>query len=242
MTTSRARPSLASAKAAPLAAADLVGMIALRRPNTSQTQIELLARATAAVASELAKLSADQQQRFVSRKTAFRQVLSEVLDAPDRPAETAERIRLEPRGPAEVSQGAGAGEILALDEGRRRADAYAAETASSFESWTGPALGPVEAAAKLGVSRSTLHAWQGKGLVIGLLNGVRRTIFPLEQFVDGKPVAGIADVLTVITEPQAAWMWLKEPSPLLGGATPLARLKRGRLAEVIEAARATYDQ
>jgi hypothetical protein len=57
------------------------------------------------------------------------------------------------------------------------------------------------------------------------LNGACKTVFPLEQFVDGKP---IAEMLAVIGEPRVTWMWLREPSPLPNGATPLARLKRGR--------------
>jgi len=100
----------------------------------------------------------------------------------------------------------------------------------------------VEIERSIGVPRSTLHAWQGRGLVIGLMNGVRRKVFPVEQFVDGKPIAGIADILTVIGDPRTAWRWLKEPSPLLNGATPLAGLKRGRLDEVLNAAKTNFGQ
>jgi hypothetical protein len=52
----------------------------------------------------------------------------------------------------------------------------------------------------------------------------------------------IAEVLAVIGEPGVAWMWLKEPSPLLNGATPLARLKRGHLDEVLRAAQTNFGQ
>ena len=151
------------------------------------------------------------------------------------------RIILKPRGPVEVSQGAGLGELLTLEEGRRLHE-YALATGTSLEDWAGATAGPVELAHKLGVSRSTLHAWQTKRLAIGLLNGLRKNVFPLEQFVDGKPVAGIADVLAVIGEPRVTWMWFKEPSPLLNGATPLARLKRGRVDEVLRAAQTNFGQ
>jgi len=149
------------------------------------------------------------------------------------------RIILKPRGPVEVSQGEGLGAVLTLEEGRRRVHEYA--TPMALEDWASATAGPVQIALELGVSRSTLQAWRTKRLAIGLLNGARKTVFPLEQFVDGKPVAGIADVLAVIGEPRATWMWLKEPSPLLNGATPLARLKRGRLNEVLRVAQ-TFGQ
>lgn len=246
MTDSHARraaaPRAVAPRAAALAAADLIGMIAKRSPNTSRTQIEALGRATAAVGAEIAKLTADQQRRLVARKAALRDLVVQALDTPDQAASAEDRIILEPRGPVEVSQGEGLGELLTLEEGRRRVHDYALATGTTFESWAGATAGPVDLAHKLGVSRSTLHAWQTKRLAIGLLNGLRKTVFPLEQFVDGKPVAGIADVLAVIGEPRVAWMWLKEPSPLLNGATPLARLKRGHLDEVLRAAQTNFGQ
>lgn len=150
------------------------------------------------------------------------------------------RIVLQPRGPLEVRQGEGLGELLTLGGGRRRIHEYALATGTSFESWAGAAAGPVEVARKLGVSRSTLQAWQTQRLAVGLLNGARKTAFPLEQFVEGKPVAGIADVGAVIGEPRVTWMWLKEPNPLLNGATPLARLKCGCLDEVLRAAQTNF--
>jgi hypothetical protein len=145
-----------------------------------------------------------------------------------------DRIILKPRGPVEVSQGEGLGELPTQEEGRR----WVHDTPRRCPWRTG--AGGDRALARH--PRSTLHARQGKGLVIGLLNGVRKNVFPLEQFVDGKPVAGIADVLEVIREPRTTWRWLKEPSPLLNGATPLARLKRGRLDEVLRPAQTNFGR
>jgi hypothetical protein len=241
MTDSHARRPTAP-KAIALPAADLIGMIAKRSPNTSRTHIEALGRATAAVGAEIAKLTADQQRRLVARTAALRDLVIQALETPDPAASAEDHIILKPRGPVEVSQGEGLGARLTLEDGRRRVRGYALATGTSFDSWAGPTAGPVDLARKLGVSRSTLHAWQTKGLAIGLLNGLRKTVFPLEQFVDGKPVAGIADVLEVIGEPRVAWMWLKEASPRLNGATPLARLKRGHLDEVLRAAQINFGQ
>ena len=167
--------------------------------------------------------------------------MAKVLAQLDAPAD-ARRIELTARGLVEIGHGAGIGELLSSDEGAKRLHDYALATGGDFKTWAGPTAGPVEIERRLGVPRSTLHLWQTKGLVIRLVDGVRKPVFPLEQFVESKPVAGIADVLDVIGEPNATWMWLKEPHPLLGGATPLARLKRGALAEVMDAARTNFDQ
>jgi hypothetical protein len=91
-----------------------------------------------------------------------------------------------------------------------------------------------------GVARSTLHAWQKQGAVIGLLVGVRNHAFPVEQFIDGRPIAGLAPVLETIGDPRIAWLWLREPNPGLAGASPLARLESGAVDSVIEVARSNF--
>lgn len=65
---------------------------------------------------------------------------------------------------------------------------------------------------------------------MGLLRGERKLAYPLEQFVDARPIEGIADVLKVITDPRAAWLWLRQPHAALQKRTPLAVLagRQGR--------------
>jgi hypothetical protein len=41
--------------------------------------------------------------------------------------------------------------------------------------------GPTERENDFGAARSTLHAWQKQGAVVGLLVGVRKHAFPIEQ-------------------------------------------------------------
>jgi hypothetical protein len=209
-----------------------------RRHATHQAAVA--SRAAAVLVAAVARLSIDQQKRLVRHRVALPGLVAKMLAQIDETAGPADRLVLSPRGPAEVSQGEGLGERLSPEEGRRRLRDYA--TPMALEDWAGATAGPMEVERSIGVPRSTLHAWQGRGLVIGLMNGVRRKVFPVEQFVDGKPIAGIADVLTVIGEPRTAWRWLKEPSPLLNGATPLAGLKRGRLDEVLNAAKTNFGQ
>lgn len=211
------------------------------RAHGPASSVKTLGRAAAALSATAAKLSADQQRLVVRYQARLPGVMAKVLAELDAPAKT-QAIALTGRGPIEVSQGAGMGELLSPGEGAKRLHDYALATGGDLDTWAGPTAGPVDIERRLGVPRSTLHLWQTKGLVIRLVDGVRKPVFPLEQFVEAKPVAGIADVLKAIGEPNTTWMWLKEAHPLLGGATPLARLKRGALAEVMDAARTNFDQ
>ncbi|REF73349.1 hypothetical protein BDD41_1903 [Paracoccus versutus] len=135
--------------------------------------------------------------------------------------------------PVDVSQGAGMGDLLDIGEGRRRLTAYA--VSSRIEDWAGPVAGPAEIERTFGTKRSTLHDWQKRGAVIDLLKGERKHVFPLAQFVDGRPAKGMSDVARIIRNPRAAWQWLIQPKPSLGG-TPLDQLKAGNIDRVVAAA------
>ena len=76
--------------------------------------------------------------------------------------------------------------------------------------------------------------------MIGLLVGVRKHAFPTEQFVDGRPVAGLGAVVDTIGDPRTAWLWLREPNPGLAGVSPLERLKAGAADKVVELARSNF--
>ena len=98
--------------------------------------------------------------------------------------------------PVEVSKGGGPRNL-----GRRRGrppgiDAMA--ISMRLEDWAGPVGGPRDIEAKFGTKRSTLHDWQKRGAVIGLLKGERKHVFPLAQFVDGRPVEGMTEITGII--------------------------------------------
>jgi len=77
---------------------------------------------------------------------------------------------------------------------------------------------------------------------VGLLSGVRKHVFPLAQFVDGRPVAGLAPVVAAAGAARTAWLWLIEPHPSLAGQTPLDRLKAGSVAVVTSLADRDFGQ
>ena len=231
MATSQAR------KSTTYGADDLIGAFAKQNPTASRTRLTRLSR----VAAKLDALTDDQLSGLDRISARFPDIVDRIL-AQVRPAPKApERFRVDRTGPVVEMQGEGLGELLTEAEGRRRL--HASAKPQPLEDWAGPTAGPVDIERALGIPRSTLHHWQRKGLVIGLLNGVKKNVFPLEQFVDGKPVAGIAEVMAIIPNPpRITWRWMRTPHPLLGGAKPLTRLKQGRQEEVLSAAQTNFGQ
>ena len=94
----------------------------------------------------------------------------------------------------------------------------------------------------MGIARSTLHDWQRRGEVVALLKGARKHVFPLAQFVDGRPAQGIRDILAIVDSPRRAWFWMVQSSPLLGDMRPIDLLKQDHRQDVVEAARAVFDR
>jgi hypothetical protein len=107
-----------------------------------------------------------------------------------------------------------------------------------IEDWAGRVAGSTYLEENLRIPRSTLHRWQRRGEVIALRKGGRNHVFPLAQFVDGRPVAGISNVLSLLGNPRLAWLWLTQPAARLEGRVPIDLLRADRVAEVLEAARA----
>ncbi|RUU58296.1 antitoxin Xre/MbcA/ParS toxin-binding domain-containing protein [Mesorhizobium sp. M2C.T.Ca.TU.002.02.1.1] len=107
-----------------------------------------------------------------------------------------------------------------------------------IEDWAGEVAGSTYLEEKLRIPRSTLHRWQRRGEVVALRKGGRKHVFPLTQFVDGRPVPGIGDVLSAIANPRLAWFWLSRPSPELDGRVPIEMLREDMVEDVIRAARA----
>jgi hypothetical protein len=225
----------AQTKMASPAAADLIGMFAQRNPKSSRGELTEVGTLVAEFSATAAKLSPAARKRLIARKDQFKQFIAEIAAEPD---VAAQPLTLVAKSAAEVSQGAGLGQVLSAEEGRAHLGEYA--TPAKVEDWAGPVAGPTELERDFGVARSTLHAWQKQGAVIGLLVGVRKHAFPTEQFVDGRPIPGLGVIVEAIGDPRAAWLWLREPNPGLAGAAPLARLKAGASDKVVEVARSNF--
>jgi hypothetical protein len=237
MSAASARRPTAIPKLASPTASEMIGMFAKRNPKASRAQVEAVGKLVAEFGSTVAKLSPTARQRLVTRKAELGKLIAEISAETDMTPKTPTRA---PNAAPEVSQGDGLGVVVSTTEGRARLTAYA--TPLKVEEWAGQLAGPIELEREHGVARSTLHAWHKQGAVIGLLGGVRKHAFPVEQFIDGRPVAGVAPVLGAIGDPRIAWLWLREPNPGLAGASPLAILKSGAVDRVVQVARSNFGQ
>lgn len=105
-----------------------------------------------------------------------------------------------------------------------------------IEDWAGPVAGPTYLEATFGIPRSTLYRWQQRNEVVALLKGGRKFVFPIAQFVDGRPAAGVSAVLSILGHPRLTWFWLTQPCSPLANRKPIELLRIDRVDEVIEAA------
>jgi hypothetical protein len=217
------------------AAADLISLFGQRNPKCSRRELAEVGKLVAEFSATAANLSPAARKRLISHKERLKKLVVEISAEPEAAPKP---VKLVAKSTAEASQGAGLGKVLSAEEGRARIAEYA--TPTKVEDWAGPLAGPTELEREFGVARSTLHTWQKQGAVIGLLVGVRKHAFPTEQFVDGRPVTGLAAIVAAIRDPRAAWLWLREPNPALAGATPLARLKAGAIDKVVEMAHSNF--
>jgi hypothetical protein len=212
--------------------ADILDVLARHNPGISKTALKGKSRVVAVVTAAAVRLSDEQQRQILAHERSLVEAMETVVaDLADKGGD--DLIRLEVNKPVEVSVGEGLGDLLDETEGRERL----AETALPvrLEDWAGPVAGPSEIERMFGTRRSTLHDWHKRGAVIGLLKGERKHVFPLAQFVDGRPVEGMTEVTRVIGNPRVAWQWLTQHKPSIGG-TPLDRLKQGHVAQVADAA------
>lgn len=106
-----------------------------------------------------------------------------------------------------------------------------------IEDWAGPVAGATYLEENLKIPRSTLHRWHRCNEVIALRKGRQRHVYPLAQFVDGRPASGIRDILEHIPHPRRAWFWMLHPSPDLNGRTPIDLLKLDLVDEAVSAAK-----
>ncbi len=180
------------------------------------------------------KLSMDQQERLVAHKKELPGLIALVMARLDEGRAAPTPLKIVATRRVELDEGAGLGERVDRSEGLRRVAAYAKSV--PLEEWAGPVAGASELERRFGIKRSTLHDWKQQGAVIGLLRGTRKQVFPVAQFIDGRPVEGISGVLQAIGMPRAAWLWLVQPYPSMGGKSPIDRLKAGRITEVVAAA------
>src|SRR5690606_22674485 len=131
------------------------------------------AQIAAMVAEVITTLSPAQLKRLKNRSTDF----ADVVTALSRDEQAKDRIKIPASDKVEVSKGTGFGELLDSEEGQRRLAAFV--TPAPLEEWAGPVMGASALLRDFGIARSTLHDWQKRGEVVGLLKGACKPVFPL---------------------------------------------------------------
>lgn len=106
------------------------------------------------------------------------------------------------------------------------------------DDWAGPVAGPTLIEKYFGVNRSTLHRWHRRDECVALnAKTSKKPVFPLKQFLDGRPVDGLSDVISIFGNQRDAWQWLVSPNEHLEGEAPIDLLIEGEQEQVINMAR-----
>jgi excisionase family DNA binding protein len=104
----------------------------------------------------------------------------------------------------------------------------------------GRVLSISEAAEALDVTRVTVYAWIESKRLLAWRATRRGVLIPAEQIIGaGEVVQGIAYVLKLIPDPEAAWDFLSEESAFLDPdkpGRPIAALRQGKVKPVVAAA------
>jgi excisionase family DNA binding protein len=108
------------------------------------------------------------------------------------------------------------------------------------DSGEGRVLSISEAAEFLEVTRVTVYAWIESRRLLAWRATRRGVLVPAEQIMGaGEVVPGIAEVLAVISDPEAAWDFLGEESAFLDpevSVRPIDALRQGKVEAVVAAA------
>lgn len=113
-----------------------------------------------------------------------------------------------------------------------------AESVQLADDWAGPVAGPTAIERYYGIPRSTLYRWQKVNEAVVLHTRTsRKPVFPLKQFVDGRPAPGIPELISIFGDSRKAWLWLVGPSDEFGDHPPLTILVEGKVDEVLAAAK-----
>lgn len=188
------------------------------------------------VAEAVARLPAEQRQELNAHSAELKQRIRRVFESFGR--ERPGTISLSVPNEIEPSKGEGLGAMVTSEQGQNGLAAIAVH--QKLEDWAGRVAGATELSREYGVARSSLNRWQHEGDVIGLLKGTRKHVYPVEQFIDGRPARGIRDIIKLAKSERTAWLWLSQGNPVLGGRKPIDLLKQDRVGEVVDAAAAYF--
>jgi uncharacterized protein (DUF2384 family) len=200
--------------------------------------LALSAHIAGAAAAAVLNLPAEARQELTKRQAELMRGVRRLVETFSDDVRRG-KIKLAVPETVEPSRGEGLGQIVSAEEGKRLLRKFA--VARKIEDWAGPVAGASEISRDYGIPRSTLHRWQHSDEVIGLLKGTKKHVFPVEQFIDGRPARGISAVVGLAGGHRVAWLWLRQANPVLSGRKPIDLLKQDRIDEVVDTARSYFD-
>jgi hypothetical protein len=108
----------------------------------------------------------------------------------------------------------------------------------------GGALSSGQVAEVLSISRQAVDKRRSANQLLALTQGRRGYSYPSFQFEDGKTVRGLEQVLGQLTalDPWMQMAFFTAPNERLGGSTPIERLQKGLIEEVVSAASGYGEQ
>lgn len=199
-----------------------------QNPQIGAEEVEELVKILSLMFEVVTELPRAERERIARDQSQFRVALGEALG----------RIPIEEAEEVEPTRGRGLGKILDLEEGRQRLARYA--TFTKLEDWAGEVAGASRIEQLLGVKRSTLGSWYQQGAIVGLLRGRRKLAYPVDQFMDARPLEGLDQLLTLAPDARSAWLWARQPHGALDGRTPLQLLRGGGKSQVIAVAKQDF--
>jgi len=99
--------------------------------------------------------------------------------------------------------------------------------------WAGEVLNSSALRDRLHISHDDFDHWQSSGSLIALPNGDAGVVYPVDQFVDGRPIEGLREVLEVVGRPRVAWLWLRTARPGSESQSPIELLKGGHIKRAL---------
>ncbi|RCS22115.1 DUF2384 domain-containing protein [Phyllobacterium salinisoli] len=198
--------------------------------------LDLSAHIAGAAAAAVVNLTPEARLELNKHRTELGRRIRQLVEAfGDEPKK---KIMLEAPDVTEDGHGEGLGEVVSEQQGEGTLRELA--VARRLEEWAGEVAGATELSRDYGVPRSSLNRWQHAGDVVALLKGTKKHVYPVEQFVDGRPARGIGDVSRLTANQRITWVWLSRPNPTLGGRKPIDLLKQERIDDVLEAAKSYF--
>src|SRR3546814_255281 len=156
--------------------ADEVSEALTRQSGLAKTAAANTAQIVAAVAAAVVGLSPAQQKRLKSKSAD----VADMIAAFARDDMPAERIVIPEPATIERGKGSGFGDLIDIEEGRRRLAAHATQV--PLEEWAGRVAGS-SALHERGIARSTLQDWQKRGQAVARLARARKHVLLPATFV-----------------------------------------------------------